>query len=119
MSRPSARSPARDEEPQRRCLELGGLLGLSGGPRELQRGRVVVGEDVGEVLDAFGGLRLDPARGGDVAGGPGGSRELAVGDVAGEDVPEGVLGLALDRGAPGGTHELLARELPERVGDRR
>ena len=116
---PERTLPGEGEEPQRRCLELGGLLGLPGGPRELQGRRVVVGEDVGEVLDPLGGLGLDPARRGDVTRGPRGSGELAVGDVAGQDVPEGVLGLALDRGTPGGTHELLAGELPERVGHRR
>ena len=109
--------PGQGQEPQRRCLELGGLVGLSGGLRELQGGRVVVGEDVGEVLDPFGGLGLDPSRRGDVTRGPRGSGELPVGDVAGQHVPEGVLGLALDRGTTGGTHELLAGELPERLGD--
>ena len=67
VSRPSARSPASDRNLQRRRLELGGLFGLSGGPSELQGRRVVVGEHFGEVLDAFGGLGLDPSRGGDVA----------------------------------------------------
>ena len=57
---PERTFPGEGEEPQRRRFELGGLLGLSGGPRELQRRRVVVGEDVGEVLHALGGLRLDP-----------------------------------------------------------
>ena len=109
--------PGEGQELERRCLELGRLLGLSGGPRELQGRRVVVGEDVGEVLDAFGGLGLDPRRRGDVTRGSRGSRELPVGDVAGQDVPERVLGLALDRGTPGRTHELLARELPQRLGD--
>ena len=117
VSRPSARSPARERNFERRCLELGRLLGLSGGSRELQGRRVVVGEDVGEVLDAFGRLGLDPSGRGDVTRCSGGPGELRVGDIAGQDVPEGVLGLALDRGTPGRTHELLARELPQRLGD--
>ena len=116
---PERTLPGEGQELQGRCFELGGLLGLSGGLRQLQRGGVVVGEHVGEVLDPLGSSRLDPPGRGDVTGGSRGSGELTVRDVASQDVPEGVFGLALDRGTPSGTDELLARELPERVGDRR
>ena len=92
--------PGEGEEPQRRRFQLRRLLGLPGGAGELERGRVVVGEHVGEVLDPVGRLRLDPGRRGDVAGGARGARELGVGDVAGQDVPEGVLGLARHRRVP-------------------
>ena len=53
--------PGEAEEPQRGRFELRGLLGLSGCPGELEGGRVVVGEHVGQVFDPLGRLRLDPA----------------------------------------------------------
>ena len=70
VSRPSARSPARVRNRERRRFQLGSLLRLAGGAGEVERGRVVVGEHVGVVADAVAGLRLDPARRGHVAGGP-------------------------------------------------
>src|SRR5205814_3053798 len=99
--------PRERQELERRCLELARLPGLPSGLRELQGGRVVVREDVGEVLDPLEGLGLDPARRRNVAGCSRSSGELPVGDVACENVPERIFGLALDRGAAGGTHELL------------
>ena len=111
MFRPSARSPARIRNRSGGCLERGRLFCLSGGAGEVEGGRVVVGEHVGEVLDPVGDLRFDPGRGRDVAGGAGGSRELGVGDVADESVAEGVLGLAVHRGAARGPDELRAGEL--------
>lgn len=59
--------PGEGEEPQRACLELDRELGLPGGACELQGRCVVVGEDVGEVLLALWGPRLDPAGRGHVA----------------------------------------------------
>ena len=100
MSRPRARSPASAEEPQRGCFQLGGLVGLPGCLGELQGGRVVVGEHVGQVFDPLGRLRLDPGGGSDVAGGAGGAGKLAVGDIAGEHVPERVLRLPRHRRLP-------------------
>ena len=44
-----------------------------------------------------GACDFDPGGGGDVAGGARCAGELGVGDVSGEDVPEGVFGLALHR----------------------
>ena len=108
--------PGEAEEAQRGCLQLGCLLGLPGGVGEVEGGRVVVGEHVGQVFDPLGRLRLDPGGGSDVPGGAGGPGELVVGDVAGEDVPEGVLGLALHRRLPRRTDELLARQLAQRAG---
>ena len=105
------------EEPQRRRFELARLLALPGGAGELEGSRVVVGEHVGEVLDPVGSLRLDPGGGGDVAGGARGARQLVVGDVAGEDVPERILGLPRHRRLPRRPHQLLARQLPQRRGD--
>ena len=44
-----------------------------------------------------------------------GARQLGIGDVADEDVPEGVLGLAGHRGVAGRSDELLAGELAHRL----
>ena len=52
-----------------------------------------------------------------MAGSPGSPGELRIGDVTGQDVPEGVLGLALDRRSPGRTGQLPSRELAERLVD--
>ena len=82
-------------EPERRDLKLGGLLGSPRGSGELHRARVVVGKHLGEILEAFGSLGLDPCRGRDVLGSPGGSWKLGVGDVSGQDVPERVFSLTL------------------------
>ena len=59
--------PRQLQEPQRRRLDLGRELGLAGGAREIERRRVVVREDVGQVLHALRRPRLDPPRGGHVA----------------------------------------------------
>ena len=45
-----------NQEPQRRSLELRCMLHLTGGSREVEGGRVVVGEDVCEALDAARGF---------------------------------------------------------------
>ena len=112
VERPLARER---EEAKRGRLQLGGVVRMTGGSRQFEGGRVVVREHLGDVLDPLARLRLQPGRGGDVAGGARCARKLRVRDVAGQDVPEGVLGLALHRGVPGGTHQLLPRELAQRV----
>ena len=101
---------SQSEVADRSVLELL-RVGSSGGAGELERLQVVVGEDVSEVLDAFARLALDPLRGCTVALGAGGARDLGVADVPHEDVPEAVLGLALDRGGASRPNELLAGEL--------
>ncbi len=59
------------QEPQRRRLELSGLLSLPGRTREIQRRRVVIREDIREILHALRRLGLDPPRCRDVSRGPG------------------------------------------------
>ena len=46
-----------------------------------------------------------------------GPRDLAVGDVSHEDVPEAVLHLSFHRAPPGRPHQLLARQLVQRLLD--
>ena len=90
--------------------------GLVAGPRrpgQLQRRQVVVGEQLGMVGDPVAGDLLDPGGDRPVLGDPGRPRELAVGHLAGEVVPEGVLALAGDRGAAGGADERPAGQLLE------
>ena len=84
-----------------------GRLG-PGGAGERQGGPVVVGEQLGPALGPVGGQPLDPGGGPAVLVGPLGPQHLAVGDVADQGVPEGVLDLA---GHPGGGRPLeeLAR----------
>ena len=103
------------EEAKRGGLQLGCPVRMTGGSRQIEGGRVVVREHLGDVLDPLARLRLQPGRGGDVAGGARRTRKLRIRDVAGQDMPEGVLGLALHRGMPCGTHQLLPRELAQRV----
>ncbi len=74
----------------------------------------MVGEDVGEILDPLTCRCLDPGRGRPVLARAGGTRNLRVGDVAHERVPEGVFRLPLDRAPPCRPHELLPSELVER-----
>ena len=83
----------------------------------LEGGAVVVGEDLGQVLGAPGGALLEPACQGGVLGGAVGARELRVGDVADQGVHEEELGLAFDRGAALGAHELLGDQLVEALED--
>ena len=90
-SRFSARSPASVRKRNAVRLEPGGVLGSVGRLRQVQRRRVVVGEDVGDILDTVSGSRFDPLRRGDMARGAGGSRQRRVRDVARQNVPERVL----------------------------
>ena len=83
-------------------------------PRELERAQVVVGDQVGEVLGAVARQALEPLGGEPVRLGPAGARDLGVGDVADEDVPEDERGLA-GHGRPAlAADELLALE-PEQA----
>jgi hypothetical protein len=72
----------------------------------------VRGEHLGVVVGAA--KRLDPFRRGEMLVHAGGAGDLAVGDVAHEQVAERVLGLALDRRAAGALDELLALEPEQR-----
>ena len=94
------------------------LNGLAGGEEELPGLRVVVGEHLGEVLDPLRCLALDPSRRRLVLRRPADPRDLAVGDVADEHVPEAVLGLAGHRALPGRPDELRPGELVQAGADR-
>jgi hypothetical protein len=59
--------------------------------------------------------RIDPLRGTTVFVGAGGARDLPVGDVADQKVPEGVFLVVLDRRPPFASNEVLALEGMERV----
>ena len=83
---------------------------LAGGPRELERAQIMVGEHLRSVLGSLDVERLDPGSGEAMLLRPPPPRDLAVGDVANEDVPEGVLRLAVDRGAAVAPDEPLALE---------
>jgi len=65
----------------------------------------VVGEHLRVILRPP--ERLDPLGRQPVLLRAGGARDLAVGDVADEQVPEGVLRLVGDRGPPRPLHEIL------------
>src|SRR5918994_5877796 len=98
-------------------LELIGFVALTDRAGELERLQVVVSEDIRQVLDALARLLLDPGGGGPVAGGASGAWDLPVADVSHEQMPEAVLLFALHRGGAGGAHELLPRELVQRLFD--
>ena len=102
------------EEAPRRQGELRRLLRVAGGLGELECLQVVVGEHLGQVLDPLACLALDPGGRGAVPARPLRPRDLAVGDVADEQVPERVLALALHRARPGRADELLAGQLVQR-----
>ena len=77
----------------------------------------MVGQDIRDVVDAVAQLRLEPGRGRGMAGGPRSAWQLAVGDVATQDVPEGVLALAGHRALCRRTQEAELRELGQRPCD--
>ena len=99
------------QEVDRLRLRLPGPIFLAGGPRELQRGAPVIGQYVGNIVDAIPELRLQPRRGGGVTGSPRPTRQLAVSDVATQDVPEGVLTLAGHRALGGWAQEPELRKV--------
>jgi hypothetical protein len=78
-------------------------------PIEVERAQIVVGDHVREVFGrspASASIQPPPAG----ACPPAAARDLAVGDIANEDVAEDVCGLAGDRRAALAAHELLAFE---------
>src|SRR5262245_58416961 len=74
-----------------RRLELPDTADVTGRACEIECGRVVVSQDVCDILDPIPGLPFDPRGRGDVAHDTGRSRKGRVGDIAHEDVPERVL----------------------------
>ena len=94
---PSARSPARA---RKRIAPLPAPRASACWPAarvELERLQVVVGEHVGQVFGPLAGLALEPGGRRLVPAGAGGARDLPVADVADQQVPEAVLGLARHR----------------------
>src|SRR5205814_2581657 len=91
-----------------RLRRVAGCLG------ELEGLQIVVCEHLGQVLDPLTRLALDPGSGSAMAARPLRARDLGVGNVANEQMPERVLALALHRARPGGADELLAGELVQR-----
>ena len=75
-------------------------------------------QHLGAILGSVRSERLDPLGCEAVLLGPLSTRDLAVGDVANEQVEECVLRLAADRGAPLAANELLALEPVERLLER-
>jgi hypothetical protein len=102
-----------DQEAAGGAVQGGGLLGGPRRPGQLQGRQVVVGEQLGMVGDPVAGDPLDPGGHRPVLGDPGRPRQLAVGHLPGEGVPEGVLALAGDRGPAGRADERPAGQLPE------
>ncbi len=91
--------------------ELLGQLSIAGRLGELERLHVVVGEHLGDVLYPLARLALDPGCRGAVATCPLCARDLAVGNIAHEQVPERVFALSLHRARPGRANELFARKV--------
>ena len=76
--------PGEGEEPEGRSLELRCELGLARRPGKLVGCPVVIGENIGQVLDAISRFGFEPLCCGDVTRSSGGSRQLSVCDVARE-----------------------------------
>lgn len=102
-----------DEEASSGVRQMRDLVRRAGGAGELERLPVMVGEEIGVVGDALACHLLDPVGGAAVLRRALGARNLAIGDVADQGVPEDVLRLILYRGRPRPSHELLACELME------
>ena len=111
--------PGQDQEAAGRLDQLVDPgLRLPGRPGVGERLAVVVGDDLGQVADPLAGHVLDPLGDGLVAAGPAHPRDLGVGDVPDQGVPEHVLVLVLDRGGPRPLDELLALQLGQAGLDR-
>jgi hypothetical protein len=78
--------------------------------RVLEGAEVVVRQHLGLVFRTIGGERLDPRSREAMLLGTIGPRDLAVGDVADEDVPERELGLADNRRTAGAADEVFRLE---------
>ncbi len=108
--------PGEREEAPGAPLELGVRI-CSGRFRELERLAHVVGKKISVVEEAVARHLLEPVRSRLVLGSSRSARDLPVGDVADERMPEQVFGLALDRRQPGGAEELLAGQLVKALAD--
>ena len=106
-----------DEEPPRGSFEFTDAVDLPRHVGQIERGGVVVGEDVGEVLDAVGGPRLQPACRGDVAGGTGRSWAAARRRRRGRARARRRTRPRPRSTSVGRPHQLLARERAKRLDD--
>src|SRR5207247_3936978 len=104
------------ERVPRARLELGRLLTRR--TRELECCSEVMGEHLSAVLGAAAAERIDPLGGKPMLVRATCSRDLRVGNIAHEQVPEGVLALARHRAAPLAADELLALERVQPLLDR-
>ena len=86
---------------------------IPGDSGEVERLARMVREHLRDVLDAFGGLLLDPPGCAEVAPGPLSSRDLGVRDVTHEGMPEGVFALAFHRAGRCRPNQLVPRQLAE------
>src|SRR4029453_10509168 len=94
--------------------EFSCLFGVTGRLGKLECLQVVVGEYLRQVLDPLACLALDPGSRGAVPARPLRSGDLAVGDIADEQMPERVLALSLHRAHPCRSDELLTGQLVQR-----
>ena len=111
-----ARSPARTRYRAARSSSSGSDV-RTGCLAERERLGRVMSQEVGVVGHAFAGHLLEPVGSSLVLGGPRTTRDLAVGDVADQRVPERVFGLTFDRRQPCRAQELLAGQLMEALAD--
>src|SRR5207244_11048785 len=73
----------------------------------------------GAIVGSIARKRVDPRRGKAVLFGAGRARDLAVSDVADQEMPERVLGLARDRSTPLAPDEFLSGQATKSVLDLR
>ena len=90
--------PGQNKGAKGRALQLGDLTGCPCRLCQLQRGQVVVREQLGVVGDPLPGNLLDPVSDCPVSLDSGRAWELAVGHLAGQGMPEGILRLPRHRG---------------------
>ena len=105
--------PRQHGEADKSFLELLRVAGLPSRTTKLQRLRVVVSEELRVIREAPFGRELDPLGRLDVLPAARRARDLLVGDIADEDVPEGEFLLVAHGRDPRRTHELAPDELAE------
>ena len=113
MSRLIARSPASTEKRTSCRLELVGVTDVTRRASELERLRVVMREELRVIGEAPLRLPLDPLGGLDVLLAARGARDLLVGDIADQHMPERELLLVAHRRDSRGSDELAAHELTQ------
>ena len=94
------RRPVSGEQEKAHEPGLDVVMLLTSGPDELERPAVVVDVDLCVVLEPLSGCLFDPRGRSQVLLGAGRARDLLIGDVTDQRVPEGELLLPLNRGDP-------------------